>query len=1005
MIRQRSSHSFRDRPGPPGYVGNRVQFSRSLRTLSLLVLTIMSSAAAQVVDTGQYVNVQPLPDTTVTIRPVFGLNPDEFMLGAYVNVRPPTGGLGGIWPWADSLGISIIEDRHSLEYGAEIDSLADGARGTTSGAWRHRLIVHTPPISLLGWAREVIFYPFDTAASYYFQCRFLESWRSQGVERLNRDPSQRSPSGSPLRERVFDVSNTDTMAVVASRIAFGYDSAFHKRRWSAYPYDDSVEVTDEFYRRNDLDVSRDKASIFIVVTGHLFSPAEGGRPYDSAQDDIVLEIDIMNEVPEGATFMNADGATMRATADTTFLYTTLYLSKRQFLPLLAGADTAYDRYRAAEFWIDMKRMFPFGPGGPFNDANSAHRMDVRVRWTGKEKLALRSVALRDTMAQLLLGNRTHQALFRAAIIDSVERALRGYSWSVQDQRLAASTRYRDRLGKIIRFYTGDEGTALRNVGFNWLDSTLYRRFANGDSSTRGLRAYRAQATILDSDAPIMTSQNEITVETYPWDFWHMKGEWSDPAASSRVGESRGGWMGDMAGWFGLPDSIQQPPSIVEHNGGRFYIPQLGLDDRDARSNVELYTHSIQRLAWGAYVPFRLRWPYSRWQLTALGRAADVSRRTGRRIILWTGVHTTLHIWNREKGGRTYRDTLIGHIPEASEIRANVNIGLAYGIRGIQYSYLGANVNEYYGRDFIADFGPVGATTADTQNVVDYRLRSPWYISPEFGDSISQFYTGWGTRLREIRWVNRTWIPRIWPHLRRLRWRDAYSVHFTTPQDYAAGSTRPFESTEIVQAVQARDREGRVDSPSETYVEVGLFESRKGASPSTDTAWVMVVNRRTFERPDDVPPTSRRGRLMDSLAEWRLVTVRLHLPPVDGQPTRIARVREVGHDPVNLPGLPGERAPVDTTVSLDSAFNVWIRPGGGSLFEITYQLPNGRLNDLHEPDQPRSPGGHGFASLVPSRSPESSLLIVDRAPLPARAPLADRSSHDLSDIDECEPRTP
>jgi len=102
-------------------------------------------------------------------------------------------------------------------------------------------------------------------------------------------------------------------------------------------------------------------------------------------------------------------------------------------------------------------------------------MDVRVRWTGKEKLALRSITLRDTAAQLLLGNNAEAAAYRAAIIDSVERVLRGYTWNDPGDTAATNSRLVDRLGKMIRIYTGDEGGGLRNVGYNWLESLLYRR--------------------------------------------------------------------------------------------------------------------------------------------------------------------------------------------------------------------------------------------------------------------------------------------------------------------------------------------------------------------------------------------------------------------------------------------------------------------------------------------------------------------------------------------------
>jgi hypothetical protein len=51
-----------------------------------------------------------------------------------------------------------------------------------------------------------------------------------------------------------------------------------------------------------------------------------------------------------------------------------------------------------------------------------------------------------------------------------------------------------------------------------------------------------------------------------------------------------------------------------------------------------------------------------------------------------------------------------------------------------------------------------------------------------------------------------------------------------------------------------------------------------------------------------------------------------------------RVRELGADTTRMPGMAGPRSGLDTTLSIDSVFAVWIRPGGASLLEITYRIP-------------------------------------------------------------------
>ena len=77
------------------------------------------------------------------------------------------------------------------------------------------------------------------------------------------------------------------------------------------------------------------------------------------------------------------------------------------------------KVRQKLFAVDMIENSETGMGGPWNRANFSllyngggddyrnyliRRFDLKMRWTGREKLALRSIALRDTLAQLLFGD-------------------------------------------------------------------------------------------------------------------------------------------------------------------------------------------------------------------------------------------------------------------------------------------------------------------------------------------------------------------------------------------------------------------------------------------------------------------------------------------------------------------------------------------------------------------------------------------------------------------------
>lgn len=160
----------RDSPGAErrGFGDGRDRGRRRWLLLPLLPLLLgLTTARAQQIDTNQFVNVQPLPDLAWALRPVWGLNPGEFMIAAYVETRPPGSTIGGVWRWTDALGIPIIEFRGSMLWTAAADTLADSALGRApDGTWRHRLIVNLHPLSWIGFAREALFYPFDSAASH-----------------------------------------------------------------------------------------------------------------------------------------------------------------------------------------------------------------------------------------------------------------------------------------------------------------------------------------------------------------------------------------------------------------------------------------------------------------------------------------------------------------------------------------------------------------------------------------------------------------------------------------------------------------------------------------------------------------------------------------------------------------------------------------------------------------------------------------------------------------------
>ncbi len=219
---------------------------------------------------------------------------------------------------------------------------------------------------------------------------------------------------------------------------------------------------------------------------------------------------------------------------------------------------------------------------------------------------------------------------------------------------------------------------------------------------------------------------------------------------------------------------------------------------------------------------------------------------------------------------------------------------------------------------------------------------------------NDLWTGWRTRTEGVRKLNER-VKMIGTEMRKrkLEWRDAYSVHHQSRKpgttDTNIATVRPLPTDEIITEVTTRHPvTGVVDSTWATFVELGLFftktEDAAEPDPLLDTNHVYVVNRRTFERPDDISATTARGRKMDTLTESREISLTFHLenPDTTEQYNRFIRVREVLPDTSAL-HLLGTRHTLDTVLSYDvnerATVDLVLGPGQGTLLEVTYPKPD------------------------------------------------------------------
>jgi|GEM_PF-2065772 len=1012
----------------------------------LLLLTSTTPAEAQryPVDTNQFVLAPygPLPDVAVPWKPIYGLNDtNEFWFGTYVEFDWGQLNYSNFWQWADTvMGFKIIEAR--LDAGTDTavnpaDRLLDAAVGFAGGKWNQRLITTTSPTSLIGFGRDIALFPFDSAQNSFYQCRFL-NWR--GGTNVQNGTEHDSLRGL-MTEVWYDSLNTIAGDTIASRVAFGYQP-MQIRPLPNAAYDiDSVENRWVFSQPGD------DPNMYLMLRAHLFdsvpstgNPA-GGRGYNVGVGDTLFIVEVVHELPKATHFRTATGVPEVTTSDSSYVFARYPILKGDLQPD-DPITRVWSKYREVTLRVNMVQDSSTGTlqSGPWQKDMTSDssvpigRFDVRLIWTGKEKAAVRSLSLRDTLVQYALGTTPFSTTIRNLVVDQAERALRGAVWGQPlplDTLLArtASTRV-DRLGKLIRLFTGDEGWIIQTSGFNWVDSVLYRTIGAQPGSpslnqTKGLRSWRG-GNIYNV---MMSSHSELTPETYIADPTYLPFFTGIATPNPDTITPPPSWAWVFGEWY------PKTPAIEEHNGGRFGIPTLQITE----SEVQRYTRWFQRSEIGANLnDGYARWPYVGQTADKIAAAARYSRRTGRPMIHWptsmlpfgirwlkdagvpdiidtvSGTHPVLSGGDTTIVGtdttitgadttfvpdttittrpRTYewtynsqtfrvirygmkRDTVSGHIPDATDMRLLINLGLIYGSRGIHYSQTGFADKQYGGPITIidttiaailngatqdngpADLGLIGPRLKDTfdvypnmadpENYAGYVIRGNAFFRM---DTIPYLWTGWNQRMHEAQWVNKWWVPHMWPTLQRLRWREGYSIHFTVPQTWGRYATeaqtnvRPIAPGEWIQSVTAEDRYGKVDSTNETFAELTFFDTWPGAG-GYDTLWAGLCNRRTFERPKDVLASSARGKTMDSLAEWRKYTVHLrNFTHPDGTAYRYIRLVDIAGDTTRAPWMTGPNVPLDTMIAIgpggtDSAFTIWLGPGRAAILRATFINPD------------------------------------------------------------------
>ncbi len=893
---------------------------RSRRHDRIILLLLMLPLVLPLVFCPATAQTSPAP-----IVPMHGVGDDEFLISSNVATYPDSGGIGKLWEFARAMGISTLMPGASVN---QIDTLVND----TLEASKNRLIIRgIDPVQLAGAGREVQFYPFDSVQVPLYKWLFTD--RSGGTDLYN---ALNDPERSPVREREYNSSNTIPGQLILKDIVYDW-RPWQTNRFPAFAHDSTAHNASDFieWYRYRWQTNSNKPTFNIVVTGHILDNGSAD------EEDSLLKIEIIYEIPAGMQYQIPAGVPHLAETDTSYLYTTAYVKKASLAPLFSSTPN-YNEYRDTSIAIDFAQCAGCPPG-PMYGPNESRRFNLRVYWTGAEAVALRSIALRDSIGELVMGNRQPSVDFRASMLNAARRVV--YGTTTPDS--TAEPRQ-----TILRIMSGIEQHPMESSMFAAVEDLLRKNlrtgFAPGDSischteggtSTPGVPTFH-HITYSDAVFPEIGLATPIDTSTYYAGNGHSYLQATYKLENVRL------------------------PSIAQHNGNRFQIPLLNLTRQAIESD---YEPALQINKFGHYDP---RYPYDfpyPWKADVmnLGQGAEIMRDKGRRMISTVFPTCELHLRVKKSGDPL--DTMMTHTPEAAELRAMVNLSLCYGARGIHYYWLGNYTNYMYRSPVDSNlwigvndsWGPNGPLTNDT--LLDWspafhltdNIPTPTYPNGTPRVTLNNFYVGYRVRTRELRKIN-SWLAEIGPEMAKLRWRDAYSMHAAVRHpnmDSPNMMTRPLPNGEIVTGIQTFSPDGTPDTTYATYVELGLFETQLGRdtslidssvtlNPLKDVNHIFVVNRRTFERPEDISAASDSGRTMDSLAETRTIRIGFNLRHPDTTQYNFIRVREVVPDtlPLALTGT-SRRWSLDTVVHDNGVVDLTLRPGGGALLRITYCPPD------------------------------------------------------------------
>lgn len=832
--------------------------------------------------------------------------------------------------------------------------------------------------------REVTFYPFDSSQLGGIALTGMEFFvEGHGYEEnvftsfdydttvINDDHDVDENYDVRGRQPRREAHYTTDMAneTIASGIAFWFEDG-QTERWPLTWNGSSWDTTGNPIRRStyfdgaEYDGKHEfRSPHFLVVTGRLFANSA------NLPTTPLLRIDVYYEVSYGETYIDSTDTLRTADTNLRFLYKSIEWTKSDLFPV-TGPPYDWNAHRIIAKRIDFEKE---GMGGPAADGVTARGIDLEVVYLGEEKVALHSVAIRDSISHSMLREDATGDAFRTAFRKQIDSLL----------LVTAGTTYpKTAPNGIQNLYITDEPGPFAALALRRAKQEVENNyvFADGDTLTTG------------------------NGWALPHLQWNGGMNWT---ANGSYYTHYTGRLGEKAGLTFRGDTLVTIPSEKHHNGGRLTVPELfnidSLDDADyvatMPGRIDTLNQIVQYARLGAALPEEKGDEFF-WLVESLHESATWSRLSGTRHRSFVGpvnafqitVDSSLVSSDTTINGNdtiidnTYsygRDTLLEHRPERSETRLLVSLSVAYGAKHLSYytfesppwAFIAHQDSLPY-KPF-TEIGICGLGIDDRfTNVTDWKLLDPnlGNAVPDSGSGgeplgtvtydsmgvITDLYVGWWDTYREIRQAN-AWVRRVAPTLVDLLWRDAYSMHFAVDAPYTthddSRTKRPLPSDEIISSVHSwHPITNALDSAWGTFVELGFFETKRTldsngvVDPLKDSNFVVVVNRRTLETgnydQNDIGYSEAIKAVLDTLSETRTIRLRFNLGHPNSTQYSFIRVREVEPDTAVALPLIGIRRGLDTIVRGDSAVEITLGAGRAALLEVTYAKPDESIIDGH-----------------------------------------------------------